>query len=109
MNNKQESLFAKFLKPEQIDALKEEIVNGIRRANSAIESDQQLKLRKESLKKIMIKINEAMDSDATPLFIKILYKTVKIQVIESVEKIFSDRIKESKKEDTPQLLENDDA
>ncbi|MCK5808951.1 hypothetical protein KAH37_08210 [bacterium] len=90
MNTKYNAFFSKFLKPEQVEALKEEIVNGIKKVNNTIEADKQLKARKESLKNVMIKIDSAIDSDSTPLFAKILYKTIKVHVLEIVEKIFDE-------------------
>jgi len=90
VNNNDSSLFSKLLNPEQIEALKEEIVNGIKKVNSAIEADQQLKARKESIKDIMLKIDTAIDSDTTPLFAKILYKTIKVHIIDIIERMFKE-------------------
>jgi hypothetical protein len=90
VNNNNDSLFSKLLKPEQIEALKEEIVNGIKKVNTAIEADQQLKARKESIKDIMFKIDAAIDSYTTPLFAKILYKTIKVHIVDIIEEMFRD-------------------
>lgn len=97
MDKQQESLFSKLMTSEQVEALKEEIVVGIKKINGAIESDQRLKMRKESLKKIINNIDVAIESDTTPLFIKIFYKTIKVHLIESIDKIFNDQIKQNDK------------
>ncbi len=103
MAKEPDSLFSKFLTSEQLAALKEEIASGIRTVNNAVEADKRLKARKESLKELIRKLDAILESDSTPLFAKILYKTLKVQAIETIEKIINENTEPPQKEQAAPL------
>lgn len=83
------------LSTEQVNALKEEIAAGIKKMNSAVESNEKMKAKKDLLVESLAKVDKLIEtSDRSPVLFKAFYSAAKSNIKKFVQPIIEKMIEE---------------